>query len=772
MPPKEKPKKDYTLKVTSPDIGGRTVIGSDKLTLVEQRQFLYVRIVRANGLPVNNMTGTCDPFVELKIGNYKGITRCFEQTSNPEWNEVYAFTRDRLQGGRLEILVRDKESAINEIIGCLSFDLGDTPTRFPPNSPLAPQWYKLEDRNGVKVAGELKLAAWIGNQADDAFSVAWHSDAAAVSGKSVTNIRSNVYLSPVLWYLRVQVIAAQDLAPSDKNRKPEAYIKAVLGNLVLRTTVSKDKNPNPTWNEEVMFVAAEPFDDHLILSVEDNMGANKEVCLGRSVIPLHQVEKRLMPQAIGAQWINLEKYVAEGEEKTEVKFASRLHLRIFLDGLYHVFDEPTYYSSDLRATSPKLWPEKIGVLELGILKAEGLLPTKSRDGRGTTDAYCVAKYGRKWVRTSTIVDSYAPKWNEQYCWDVCDPYTVVTIGVFDNCHLQAGDKIDGTGDPRLGKVRIRLSTLETGRIYTHSYPLLVLQPNGLKKMGELHLAVKFSCNNWINLFHTYSQPLLPMMHYLQPLSVYQLDSLRHQATYILSLRLGRADPPLRREVLEYMLDTGVNRWSLRRANANCERVMTCLSGIVVLWRQFDQIRHWKINSAITFLIYSLFVAMVMCPKLILTAFFLAPFVLGVWCFPKRPRHPPHMDTKLSHAETALPDVLDEEFDSFPSSKQGEALKTRYDRLRGISGRLMIIIGDLATQMERIHALVSWRDSRATAMFLVFCLIACFLVHKVQFKYLVLVIGTYAMRPPRLRAGIPSIPQNFLRRLPAKTDSML
>nr|TKR99165.1 hypothetical protein D5086_0000195540 [Populus alba] len=315
------------------------------------------------------MTVTCVPFVELKNGNYKGIARCFEQTSNPEWNEVYAFTRDRLRGGRLEILVRDKESTINEIIGCLSFDLGDNPTRFPPDSPLAERWYKLEDRNGVKVAGELMLATWIGNQADDAFSVAWDSDAAA------------------------------DLAPADKNRKPEANIKAVLGNLVLRTTVSKDKNPNPTWNEEVMFVAAEPFDDHLILSVEDKMGANKE-----------------------------------GEEKTEVKFSSRLHMRIFFDGLYHVFDEPTYYSSDLRATSPKLRPEKIGVSEL-----------------------------------------------------------VVTIGVFDNCHLQAGDKNDGTSDPRLGKVSIRLSTLETGRIYTHSYPLLVLQPNGLKKMGELHLAVKFSC---------------------------------------------------------------------------------------------------------------------------------------------------------------------------------------------------------------------------------------------------------------------------------------
>ncbi|KAH8511872.1 hypothetical protein H0E87_009161 [Populus deltoides] len=771
MPPKEKPRVDYTPKATSPDIGGRKATGSDKLTLVERRQFIYVRIVRANGLPMNNMTGTCNPFVELKIGNYKGITRCFEQTSNPEWNEVYAFTRDQILGGRLEILVRDKESAINEIIGHLSFDLGHIPTRFPPDSPLAPQWYKLEDRKGVKIVGELMLAVWIGNQADDAFPVAWHSDAAAVSGKSVTKTRSNVYLSPVLWYLRIQVIAAQDLAPADRNRKPEAYVKAVLGNLVLKTKVSKDTILNPTWNEEVMFVAAEPFDDPLVLSVEDKMGADKDACLGRSVIPLHQVEKRLLPQPIGDQWITLQKHVAEGEEKTEVKFAGRLHLRIFLDGVYHVFDEPTYYCSDLRATSPKLWPEKIGVLELGILKAEGLLPTKSKDDRGTTDAYCVAKYGKKWVRTRTIVDSSAPKWNEQYFWDVYDPYTVVTIGVFHNYHLQEGDKNGGKRDPRLGKVRIRLSTLETGRIYTHSYPLIVLQPNGLKKMGELHLAVKFSCSNWIDLFHTYSQPLLPMMHYLKPLSVYQLDSLRHQATYTLSLRLGRADPPLSREVVEYMLDTGVNRWSLRRGKANCERVMACLSGIVFIWRQFDQIRHWK-NSAVTILIYSLFVAMVMSPKLILPAFFLAFFVLGVWRFPKRPRHPPHMDTKLSHAETAQHDELDEEFDTFPTSKQGEALKTRYDRLRGIAGRMMIMIGDLATQLERIHALVSWRDPRATSMFLIFCLIACILVHKVQFRYLVLVTWTYAMRPPRLRVGIPSIPQSFLRRLPAKTDSML
>ncbi|KAL5827451.1 hypothetical protein ACOSQ3_019290 [Xanthoceras sorbifolium] len=104
------------------------------------------------------------------------------------------------------------------------------------------------------------------------------------------------------------------------------------------------------------------------------------------------------------------------------------------------------YSSDLRSTMKPLWPPVIGVLELGILSAKGLLPMKSRDGRGTTDAYSVPKYANKWVRTRTVVDSFDPKWNEQYT-EVYDPYTVITLIVFDNCHLHSG----GGTDSRIGK---------------------------------------------------------------------------------------------------------------------------------------------------------------------------------------------------------------------------------------------------------------------------------------------------------------------------------
>ena len=65
-----------------------------------------------------------------------------------------------------------------------------------------------------------------------------------------------------------------------------------------------------------------------------------------------QSGEEMVPGPIGSQWINFERYDVESEEKEEMKFACRLHLRIFLDGVRLVFEEPTYYSSDLREKSP------------------------------------------------------------------------------------------------------------------------------------------------------------------------------------------------------------------------------------------------------------------------------------------------------------------------------------------------------------------------------------------------------------------------------------
>jgi Ca2+-dependent lipid-binding protein len=302
---------EYSLKETTPHLGG-TAMGDKHTTtydLVEQMQYLYVRVVKAKELPSKDITGSCDPYVEVKLGNYKGTTRHFEKKSNPEWNQVFAFSKERIQASVVEIIVKDKDFVKDDYIGRVLFDLNEVPKRVPPDSPLAPQWYRLEERNGHKVKGELMLAVWMGTQADEAFPEAWHSDAASIPGDGLASIRSKVYLTPKLWYLRVNVIEAQDLIPNDKTRFPEVYVKAMLGNQALRTRVSPSRTLNPMWNEDLMFVAAEPFEEHLILSVEDRIAPGKDDVIGRTVISLQHVPRRMDYKMLNSQWYNLEKHI-------------------------------------------------------------------------------------------------------------------------------------------------------------------------------------------------------------------------------------------------------------------------------------------------------------------------------------------------------------------------------------------------------------------------------------------------------------------------------
>ncbi|KAL4325896.1 hypothetical protein GQ457_11G019950 [Hibiscus cannabinus] len=74
-------------------------------------------------------------------------------------------------------------------------------------------------------------------------------------------------------------------------------------------------------------------------------------------------------------------------------------------------------------------------------------------------------------------------------------------------------------------------------------------------MGEIQLALTFTCP----LIQVYLQ----LMH----------DLCFPRCTTFTCGRLSRADPQLRKEVVQSMLDAGQQLWSPRRANANIKRLM-------------------------------------------------------------------------------------------------------------------------------------------------------------------------------------------------------
>ena len=107
----------------------------------------------------------------------------------------------------------------------------------------------------------------------------------------------------------------------------------------------------------------------------------------------------------------------EGAAKIE-KFSAKICVRLCLEGGYRVLSEPVHYLSDVRPAARELWHSRppIGLIELGIHNAFGLSAMRTRDGRGSCDAYCVAKYGVKWFRTQTVIDSLAPRFHRGRGW--------------------------------------------------------------------------------------------------------------------------------------------------------------------------------------------------------------------------------------------------------------------------------------------------------------------------------------------------------------------
>ncbi|KAF5199303.1 Quirky-like protein [Thalictrum thalictroides] len=762
------------LKKPNSDLGPKIIKKDQCFDLVEPMQYLFVRIVKARNLTTNE-----SPFVKIRTGNHsvrskQAIHRPGESQGNvTEWHQVFALGQNRSDSGNsstLEISVWDGPSS-EQFLGGVCFDLSDVPIRDSPDSPLAPQWYRLEGGENHRVSGDIQLSVWIGTQADDAFPESWSSDAPYVA-----HTRSKVYQSPKLWYLRVTVIEAQDLhitTSGPSNFAADVRIKAQLGFQSSRTRKAVVNNHSSSffWNEDLIFVAGEPLEDQLVVLIEDR-GSKDTILLGHIVILLSSIEQRFDERHVASKWYPMDNNSGGGGGGGGGSYCGRVLLRICLEGGYHVLDEAAHVCSDFRPTAKQLWKPAVGVLELGILGARALLPMKTKGGvKGSTDAYCVAKYGKKWVRTRTIPDSFDPRWNEQYTWQVYDPSTVLTLGVFDNWRMFA-DVADEKPDYRIGKVRIRVSTLESNKVYTNSYPLMVLSRSGLKKMGEIELAVRFACPILLpDTCAVYGQPMLPRMHYIRPLGVTQQEALRVAATKMVAAWLVRSEPPLGPEVVRYMLDADSHTWSMRRSKANWFRILAVLAWIIGLGKWLDEIRRWK-NPVTTVLVHVLYLVLVWYPELIVPTGFLYVFMIGVWYYRFRPKVPAGMDIRLSQADRIDPDELDEEFDTIPSSKPPEIIRMRYDRLRVLAARVQTVLGDFATQGERMQALISWRDPRATRLFIGVCLVVALVLYVVPPKMVAVALGFYFLRHPMFREPMPPASLNFFRRLPSLTDRLM
>ncbi|CAA6658473.1 unnamed protein product [Spirodela intermedia] len=421
-------------------------------------------------------------------------------------------------------------------------------------------------------------------------------------------------------------------------------------------------------------------------------GEEPATVLGCAHVALSAVERRVDDRHVALRWLDLLPPPAGGEEAGGAAPRGRLQVRVCLDGGYHVTDEPPHAASDFRPSARQLWRRPVGAVELGIIGCRNLLPVKSTVG---TAAYVVAKYGSKWARTRTVATSVEPTWNEQYTWPIFDPATVLTVAVFDE---------STTACRPLGRVRIRISALESGCAYRISYPLFLLRPTGLHRTGEIDLAVRFArAGSPLDILHVYGQPVLPLMHHLRPIGGLRRDHLRSAAARLVAAHLARSEPSLPNEAVMHVLEAdGESRggFSMRRMRASWNRAAAALSWVASVARWMESMRTWR-NPTATILAHGVLVLLIWHPDLIVPAVAIHVAMVGVWNRRKSARGAAstgHVCLRASQLEATaqLADELDEELDPSPSAKPPEVVRARYDRLRAAVWRgAAPVAGDVA-----------------------------------------------------------------------------
>lgn len=660
--------------------------------------------------------------------------------------------------------MKDNVARYDEFLGKISLEICNISKRFPIDSALAPRWCILEDQQKRRCRGELMMSCWIGNQADEAFHEALHLQLGNViiGAQYTLHTCSRIYIMPRVWCLRLNLVQVEGLIleVDEQSESSDIFITATFGTWTFTSKLAESDNGNPIWNEkDIFFAVAEPLKQMLVLSVEQGT-LTRHKRLGTCVFPVKNARTPLdgAPDTVTMDVKQNEGFVV-----------GKLSMKVTLDGGYHMFDDDPQYTTDLNPTNSLFWKRKIGIFEMGILNATGLPAMKPH---GRTDAYCVAKYGSKWVRSRTVVNSLSPKWNEQYFWDVYDPATFITISVFDNCQLHEENIAAGAMDTRIGKVRINLSEMERNTVYNYSYSLVELQPSGLKKMGEIQLAFKLTCPCWTNMIKKYTMPMLFPQHFSDPLSPAQLYGLRKQTIMLVSSHMSKAEPPLRREVVDYMLDSRETVWSLRRCRADFERINFFINCLVGIYTYFDDIRKWKDPISPIIAHSFLFIFWFFFHRFLVPAMFIPLIFYVLWQYPFTPKTLSHVDLNLSHVHTASIDELEEEFDPMPSKFEDVILRNRYDRLRVAGGRVVTQMGEFAARMERLQSLFSFQDSTATMLAMILCLITGIVALAVPFKTLVFVWLLYLLRHPMFRSPFPPFYENWVSRMPSKLDSMI
>lgn len=226
-------------------------------------------------------------------------------------------------------------------------------------------------------------------------------------------------------------------------------------------------------------------------------------------------------------------------------------------------------------------------------------------------------------------------------------------------------------------------------------------------------------------------------------------------------------PKIPLQVSRKVMNLEHETFARKRTKVHVRRMRVMFSALAPVKRKWGQLKTWENpwESIFGCLLCALFAFF---PKFFIAAvlmYFAGLMSLGY----RSPSQPPLMDENPLVLEETKNDKNAVDADSH---NPYISLKAKYDKLNLIAIKVQNALDMLATFMERIHALVTWRDPMATRLFTLVLFIIAVVVLAFGLRITLCIALVWQLRPPCLQKPTPPPPVSFFVRLPSKSDQVL
>ncbi|KAI3436798.1 hypothetical protein D9Q98_006208 [Chlorella vulgaris] len=416
--------------------------------------------------------------------------------------------------------------------------------------------------------------------------------------------------------------------------------------------------------------------------------------------------------------------------------------------------------------APKL-PEPAGTLSLTVQNIK--LCTAP-----TSDGFFVLKCGPHWGRSRTL--SMAGRTSVECGWSLClpilDPTVLLTLVLFQHTRMKATEKLrpgflpTGSAGMVVGKLRVRLSCLRPNTPITADLVLLGERSKGGDEAGSVELALKTSYASPGAMFRGYKAPVLP-----SPAYAHGLDDRQHQKVMSKECRrivlrwLDSANPSIANVEALAVLDADREVFAQSRVRVNIRRIRMALMGVRRFHRKFEAIKTWQEPwQSVAAMLGACFLCFA--PRLAI------PLLLAWVVFSTLAAQPEFEEGMLS-MEQDPPDIEPENERLETTTVNPVAnLRAKVERLQRMGLLVQNVLGEVASFMERVGALLSWHDPAATAGVLCVLSAVALLIYFLGPAVVTAFAICFVIRPPALRTPTPPLPAIVFGKLPTRGDRIV